>query len=318
MKCKALFLLLFLPLCSVAQNLVPNGSFEEYVKCPNGLDQLYVCSGWWNSRASCDYYNSCSEQGALSVPLNVFGYQDALDGNAYAGFTTIDVFPEYREHLMAQLIEPLIIGEEYYFSFYVSRAAYNGSSFSRGSNRHGIRFTNTIYDGTELNSSPVDNFAFGVNEDIIMDTLFWHQVKGSFIADSDYEYVIIGNFFDDNHTDTLATNELPVGSAYYFIDEVRVSTNQEYAWEVLSIYNISKQHKIQSYPNPVSNILIVEFDTTMSSYQIFDTNGKCINEEVRIIRERVDMNLNSYSKGLYLFRAYFEDGSSSSFKFIKN
>lgn len=126
-----------------AQNLVPNPGFEEYEECPSTLNQLSVCSGWWNARGTCDYYNACSTSYLVGVPYNVWGYREALSGNAYGGFASIAMYPDYREHLMTQLIEPLNVGQEYYFSFYISRMAdqeYN----TRGSNKQGIRFTNTF------------------------------------------------------------------------------------------------------------------------------------------------------------------------------
>ena len=55
-----------------AQNLVPNGSFENFTNCPNTFGQIYKADGWFqphkypwsNSVNYCsitDYYNSCDD-----------------------------------------------------------------------------------------------------------------------------------------------------------------------------------------------------------------------------------------------------------------
>jgi gliding motility-associated-like protein len=47
-------------------------------------------------------------------------------------------------------------------------------------------------------------------------------VTGAFVADSAYEYVCIGNFFDDMNTDTISLT--PTSQfAYYYIDGINVS-----------------------------------------------------------------------------------------------
>jgi gliding motility-associated-like protein len=51
-----------------------------------------------------------------------------------------------------------------------------------------------------------------------------HTVSGFFIADSAYQYIAIGNFFDDSNTDTSSVGSSSnVQIGYYFIDDVWVS-----------------------------------------------------------------------------------------------
>ena len=92
---------------SAQQNLVPNGSFEDYTICPTSPSQVYVAIGWNDpTNASSDYYNSCATLMSLvGIPTNQFGRQFAYDGNAYLGFATYDIsYKNYREYINIKLI----------------------------------------------------------------------------------------------------------------------------------------------------------------------------------------------------------------------
>ena len=77
---------ILITLQSVGQvNLVPNPSFEDYTQCPTGFDQIDRATGWSSYAASPDYFNSCANSsGAVGVPSNTWGYQNAKDGNGYS------------------------------------------------------------------------------------------------------------------------------------------------------------------------------------------------------------------------------------------
>jgi hypothetical protein len=83
--------LLFLCLVfnSSAQNLVPNGSFEQYYSCPVFNGEADTCIGWHSfggiigATGTPDYFNSCSI--VVGVPDNLCGRQMAYQGNGYMG-----------------------------------------------------------------------------------------------------------------------------------------------------------------------------------------------------------------------------------------
>jgi hypothetical protein len=68
-----------------AQNLVPNGDFEQYHSCPTFHSQLDSALYWFNpglylpGNSTPDYYNACGSPPA-SVPDNFCGSQNALSG----------------------------------------------------------------------------------------------------------------------------------------------------------------------------------------------------------------------------------------------
>src|SRR5438045_3096402 len=93
-----------------SQNLVPNPSFETLINCPPGtsgacvffVDNVKASTTYWQNVGcgSADYFNSCASSGGVSVPFNMFGYQNARTGNAYVGFY---VGQNYREYVTAKL-----------------------------------------------------------------------------------------------------------------------------------------------------------------------------------------------------------------------
>ncbi len=84
---------------SSAQNLVPNGSFEEHTGCPTIPDQIYLADGWSAYRETPDYYHECGNSALeMTVPNCAFGYQYAATGVAFAGIITFaTTFADYRE-----------------------------------------------------------------------------------------------------------------------------------------------------------------------------------------------------------------------------
>ncbi|MBS1658899.1 MAG: T9SS type A sorting domain-containing protein [Bacteroidetes bacterium] len=230
MKSSLLFSsLLFLELASYAQNLIPNGSFEEYYACPTGINQVDSCKYWYpfggiyGVPGSPDYFNSCATLPIAQVPDNAFGTQVAFEGNAYIGlYTAVDAF--YREFIGAKLLDTIQLGKQYAVSIRVSRGNYNssGTFVTAASNKICIRLTTYAFlSGSIL---PLDNFAQFYEDSIIIDSTNWVLLHWNFIADSLYTHLYVGNFFDFGQTDTLILINTGGwgGRAYYFIDSVNI------------------------------------------------------------------------------------------------
>lgn len=103
-----------------AQNLVPNGSFEEYSYCPEEFSQFNGnVTGWSTCALTPDYFNECSSE--FGVPSNWLGYQWAADGSGYAWVITYQGnTPHIREFFCAQLTTPLTTGVPVYLSTQVA------------------------------------------------------------------------------------------------------------------------------------------------------------------------------------------------------
>ena len=187
-------------LCNAQINLVPNPSFEDTIACPHNANQLGNASGWYVSRESPNYFNECAFiTDGSSVPYNMAGYQYAHSGTAYCGFAAYSrVGANYREYFTCQLIHPLITGTKYKVSYYLSLA---NSFVNLSCNKIGLLFSTINYNLS--NPAPVGNYSQFCTDSIITDTLNWVHIESSFIADSDYVYITVGNFFDDTNTDTI-------------------------------------------------------------------------------------------------------------------
>ncbi|HLG35281.1 MAG TPA: T9SS type A sorting domain-containing protein [Bacteroidia bacterium] len=280
-------LFLFFFLAAQAQNLVPNPSFEDTVACPTTLDQIYNATGWSSYSISPDYYNVCNG-GFLSVPENVVGYQLASSGEAYTGFIGYDVNGFVREIIGRQLSQNLVIGQQYFVSIKVSLAEYT-SSFPQfiPCNKIGVKFSTTSFSTT--NPVPINNYAHVYTDSIISDTMNWTTIRGSFIADSSYQYIMLGNFFDDAQTDTVST---PNGvKSYFFIDAICVSTDSLYCATGIPTEvptgEFLVERNINIFPNPCSAILSVELKekdeslltiSTITGQKVFTQNftGKIV------------------------------------------
>ena len=179
------------------QNLVPNPSFEDTIYCPY-VGEMDAVKDWHSYSASPDYYNICADF-QFGVPLNAWGYQLPAEGDAYCGMLIYNnyAFPPdpdtlFRKMLGTELVVPLIINKKYYVSL---KASLSSPDFC-ASNNIGVLFSTVPHVDTEQINSTWDlqNFAHINSQSIVTDTLNWTNVSGSFIADSAYRYIVIGNF----------------------------------------------------------------------------------------------------------------------------
>ena len=204
------------------ENLVPNGSFEEYDTCPNGTAQFDAVKDWYNpTLASPDYYNACANNGAR-VPVNDWGWQQANDGSGYAGLsiittdTTQNTNIYYREYMQIRLKRSLEKNELYCWSLYVSLL----DETDYASNNISLAFSS---DSVFLNSEfilPLNPFYQSTN--INTDSINWTLLSGEYNAIGDEQFLTIGNFSNVGTTDTIRMNENSLGGpfSYYYVDNV--------------------------------------------------------------------------------------------------
>ncbi len=307
-----LIVLFILPQAKAQMNLVPNPSFEDTVYCPLNLDDIGACISWSSFGNSPDYYNSCAQPG-VSVPFTSFGYQHAQTGVAFVGLATFVKYnfnagPNYREVIGSNLINPLQIGTKYYISFFAVLA----ESFTGfASNNLGLRFFTTAF--SLSNSAPIDNFAHLRFDSILVDSINWTKVTGTFIADSNYQYVSLGNFYDYLTTDSIVISTFNT-SAYYFIDDICVSTDSLYNETWTSIQN-PEIFKTIIWPNPATEFLQFKSIFPINSVQIIDCTGKLISKvQVNSIEGVVD--IKDLAKGIY-FSIFEGEKINSVHKFLK-
>ena len=199
-----------------AQNLVPNYSFEEYTVCP--ISQAGICDGLappWQCAitGSSDLFNSCSNASPYDVPVNERGHEEARTGNGYAGMLCKYEVPEYREYLIAPLIEPLDTGAWYSISFYVSL----GENNNYCAIEHIGAFLSPT-DPTDLQDPIVPQVESDMG--FLLSTEGWTLIYGCYHAIGGEMYVMIGNFGSDADTplDPNCNND----QSYYYIEDVTI------------------------------------------------------------------------------------------------
>lgn len=222
------------------ENLVPNGSFEEYHWCPSYAEGYYInaCKYWTTpSLGSSDYFNECStdydnltQRFLFSVPENYIGYQYARTGNAYAGFayTQIDdpsipsIEQTFSEYIQVELKQKLEQGKLYSLRFYVSNAStiYCGNSI-------GAYFSP---DELQVENDHTLEFTPHYQSDLsffFCDSTKWFEQEYTFVADGMEKYLIIGVFtllFDSqtsNFNGEIISGPGQFGAnQYFYIDDV--------------------------------------------------------------------------------------------------
>lgn len=303
MKLPLLMLLFLISRSSFSQELVANGSFEEYTACPDGLLQIDHAIGWMSFQQSPDYYNECSSSYYADVPDNWLGHQNAATGNAYTGIITMfavgGVFTNAREFLASELTQTLEIGVTYQVSLKASWGMNDSFAINLVTNHLGIRFTSVLY--SEAQPLEADNYSQIDNPFIITDTSNWVTVAGTFVADSDYKYIVIGNFYQDDQTDTLQLGPEPYGGgmAYYFIDDVSVTKQVED-----QVYQVSKSLQPILFPNPANQFLNVNLNgCIIRQAEIFSHEGNSLSlKRLKTNNQSILFNTDDLPRGVYILK----------------
>ncbi|MCO5274473.1 MAG: hypothetical protein M9900_06090 [Flavobacteriales bacterium] len=137
---------------------------------------------------------------------------------------------------MAPLLEPLVVGQTYYCSFRANAAFGGNAQYPQiwlASDKVGMLFTMQDRPWAWGDPYPVPPDHTHIQyPQILADTVSWTLVSGSFVADSAYQYVMIGQFFSNALTDTLhfadPNSVFPwAPRGYTLIDAVCVSPNPD-------------------------------------------------------------------------------------------
>jgi hypothetical protein len=284
-----------------AQNLVPNPSFENLIQCPFTVGQLNFASDWFIAGGTPDLFSGCTGSNLLGVPSNARGHQDALHGQTY-GFTINYslVNANYREIIGVQINQPLIIGQKYFYSFFVSLA--DTIVISCSSNNFGIKFSNTLYDiATPI---VIDNNPHSFFSTIISNKDIWTVVRGSFVSDSAYSFMYLGNFFDDINTDTLSCYPNSFYSGY-FIDQICLSPDSLSCELYTHNSNSPEDINYSLNSNIISNTIIVNCSNTFFGkiqHEILEISGKVVKYGEFQTQPVIEIPFEEYSSGVYIIR----------------
>jgi len=313
---RALLALCLAPFASplLAQNLVPNPGFEETDSCTFGLG-LGDLHDWYSAYLTPDHLQSCQPYGtANGLPMNQFTYQQPFEGNSCAGIFTYDGSSgqEWREWLMVPLLDTLLAGETYYCSF-LANAAYGGTSMTPqnqlASDHLGVLFTTYDRHWTWGDPYPAAiNEAHILYPQILSDTVGWTFVSGSFVADSAYTYLMVGNFFSNALTDTLHYNPDVPGwgqYSYVLVDAVCVSSRPDGCESSQGVGDLGGDGPIV-YPNPASNVLVIG-NSMGRDVVVLNMLGQHV-WSGRVNTERYTVDVASWARGTYTLQMHDAQG----------
>jgi OmpA-OmpF porin, OOP family len=220
----------------LTQNLVSNGSFEEFNECCKFYGQIQAVKDWFQLGGSTDYFNTCCiYQDFLGVPSNFKGYQIPKDGNAYVGivlFSSADARYKgngyyYREYVHTQLTEPLVKGKKYSISFYFNLADSSqlftdhfSICFSAEMKLKKFKTPEPLLVAENHVCQKVGREAKDVND--------WQLITFGYTANGSERYLVIGLFENDlsksKYRKLLRGNVINEKgkNCYYYIDDVMV------------------------------------------------------------------------------------------------
>lgn len=287
-------------------NLVPNPSFEQDTACPNAISQIYKLKDWFTTNGTPDYFNRCytGVSNNAKIPLNVFGYQDVGNScHTYVGMHTMYSGTHgsseniYNEILSVKLTDSLIKNAKYFLSFKTSLA--NNVKYS--TNNIGILFS-TKKPMTSFTCTPI-NFAQINFTQFVNDTLNWTILFKPFIADSNYKFISIGNFYDTLNTSEIIMNSTGFPTSYFYFDDVNLSTDSAFTYNFSHncsptlINNNSIDYQFKIFPNPFNSLINIECVEAINSTSIFNNLGQIVFYENQTDIKQLD--LTSLQVGIY-------------------
>lgn len=303
----------------LGQNLVPNGSFEEYSSCPELISSVFL-TGWTNLHTnSADYFNACNLNGVADVPLNQFGFQGAADGQAYVGMATTEPGGAewYREIVGIELTEPLQPGVPICLSFQTAMGGFGnwpGNSTIYSSKGIGLKFFMDF--PADWQSYLYPNSAALHIDFVPTDTAAWYYVSGLYTPDSAYRYLAVGNFFADSLSEKTLIDSSGFGTfdiAYAFVDDVRASFDLSYCTTSIGAQAATRLRSVGVYPLPCEGSVKVSCDRSFAGalrYRFLDVCGRpALSGAQTPTGAQAEIRLDALPTGLYFL--YLEDGQGS-------
>lgn len=236
--CFLVFVLMMIK-TSKAQNLVPNSSFEYTTKthCSGGFLNIEItnASPWeatFPMGGSSDRFdtNICINCINSNTWICVFASkQKPRTGMGMAGIylhdgtDTSDIY-RYKEYIQVKLKQKLDAGQRYWTSYYVSLS----DSSRYGINKIQAYFSDTLVMYENWSGTGWPNlYVFhpqvsNPDYNIITDTVNWVKIEGSFIANGNERFLVLGNFTPTYETHTTIVNENSQEMSYYFFDDIAV------------------------------------------------------------------------------------------------
>lgn len=189
-----------------AQNLIRDPGFEERQPPAAHFPQ-----------PSPDLLSLDAPEASRKLPHSVFGWISPQQGHSVMGASLWNRhIPDFREYLTLELSEPLTLGETYTCSFYLA----NGRQAAGTTGGYGIAGIGVYFSEekpVQQGSRPLDAEPQFRMEELIYSS-DWTQIRFSFAAGGEYQFLTVGNFEADAMTQAVSFSSTAFPSAYYFFD----------------------------------------------------------------------------------------------------
>jgi hypothetical protein len=186
-------------------NYVSNGSFESLNS--NSITSLYNTVNYWqpiDTGKFCDYLITTRQP--ISNAPGAFGYQYPRTGDNYIGSTFFCANCSFnpRGYPRNRLKSFLQSGKTYCVKFHVVNT--NNSPFAI--ENFGAYFGTSQMDTINYCNIPLTYLTPQVinTNGIITDTMNWVPITGTFVANGNEKYLVLGNFKSDSQTNTVLIN----------------------------------------------------------------------------------------------------------------
>jgi hypothetical protein len=133
------------------------------------------------------------------------------------------------------------------------------------------------------------------------------KISGSFIAAGGEKYITIGNFKNDSLSSIRYLGQLSSvnAEATYYIDDVIVSPDSNYADSIESVQNINaKKTIIKAYPNPANSLLNIETQIAQGHIEILCVYNS-LGQQVcylELLSNTTILPISSFIPGIYYYR----------------
>lgn len=246
--------------CTSACQLVCNGDLETYVLPDNqqhvaNFESNNVCSWGTPGASTPDYFiANPNVDPRVQTTNNYTGSETPHSGNAYGGiYCFYSNQGQYREYIQHHLQTPLVAGQWYTLTFWVSLADYSGHTV----NDLGAYISVTQPQQqfplvlTGPGNTPIVPQVV-MNSTTVVPTNGWVPISGTFQATAGMQWITIGSFQNDQTQQHPLANPFPTANnpyypnppsnphlgAYYYIDDISIEIPDPcFTWQGCSPIN---------------------------------------------------------------------------------
>lgn len=205
MKVLLIYLIFFLPVALKAQNLIPNGSFEDTMKC-GGIGLPCDPAGWLYIK-----------KGATNGYAHMIDGIPAYDGNRKLCFTVGSGQFKKRTYWETILLKELKKGTRYNLTMYI-----HGWDILPNLNDLGVWFVDSLFFVDEDTILQPKRYMDILQARVRQEKNGWFKIEQQFVPDMNARYMLVGNF---SPKDNQKLGQYRGSRSFYlcdFVDDIRI------------------------------------------------------------------------------------------------